>query len=189
MLLFELYHIKKEQEYLQQDIKKWKYRLADAKNWFEIEGKRDEDSKLFCQTVKDNMDSILYGRGINKIGVFIGSIDVNDCHKLMSNAESIFGELMDFVSASDSRIDEIIDHQIKQVYETIIFFLQALNGYIGGMFTKRFHWMHKISENTRQYQNKCMEFERYIQLSITPKSLIIEDLSCNQKSIFNDSDI
>ena len=46
------------------------------------------------------MDSILYGRGINKIGAFIGSIDVNDCHKLMSNAESIFGELMDFVSAS-----------------------------------------------------------------------------------------
>ena len=51
----------------------------------------------------------------------------------MSNADSFFGELMDFVLASDSRIDGISDHQIKQVCDTIILFLKALDGYIRGM--------------------------------------------------------
>ena len=53
------------------------------------------------------------------------------------------------------------------------------------MLTKRFHLTDKIYEEMRQYQNTCMELERYIQLSITLKSHIIEDHSCEQKSIFN----
>ena len=43
----------------------------------------------------------------------------------------------------------------------------------------------KIYERARQYRNKCMEFERYLLLSIKPKSRIIEDHSCEQKNIFN----
>ena len=45
MLLFELDNVKKEQEYLQQEIKICKDRLADAKNWYDIKRKRDENSK------------------------------------------------------------------------------------------------------------------------------------------------
>ena len=82
----------------------------------------------------------------------------------MSNAESIFGELVDSVLASNSRIYGISDHQIKQVCDTIIFSLQDLDGYISGMLTNRFNLTENIAENTRQYLNKCMEFERYLQL-------------------------
>ena len=89
---------------------------------------------------------------------------------------------MDFVLASDSRIGGISNHKIKQVCDTIIFFFQALTVYISGMLTKRFHLADKIAENTRQYHNKCMKFKRYLQLSITPKSNIIEDQSCEQKN-------
>ena len=60
------------------------------------------------------MDSILYDHSFNKIGAFGVSIYGNDCCRLMFNVESIFGELMDFVLASDSRIYGIIDHKIKQ---------------------------------------------------------------------------
>ena len=69
------------------------------------------------------MDSILYDHGIDKSGAFGGAVDGNDCRRLMSNAESIFGDLMDFLLASNSRINGISDHKIKQVCEKIIFFL------------------------------------------------------------------
>ena len=105
--------------------------------------------------------------------------------KLMSNAELIVEEIMDFVMASDSRIDVISDYQIKQVCETIIFFMQALDRYSSGMLTNISHLTDKIAEKTRQYRNKYMEFERYLQLSITPKSHIIEDQSCEQQIIFD----
>ena len=91
----------------------------------------------------------------------------------MSNAESIVGDIMDFLLASDSRVDGISDHQIKQFCDTIIFSLQDLDGYIIGMLINIFHLMDNISENTRQYQNKCMKSDWYLQLSITPKSHII----------------
>ena len=91
---------------------------------------------------------------------------------------------MDFVLASNSRIDGISDDQIEQVCDTNIFSLYALDVYISGMLTNIFHLTDNIDENTRQYQNKFMEFKRYIQLSITPKSRIIEDHSYEKKSFF-----
>ena len=129
---------------------------------FDIEIKRDENSKAFGQTVKAKMEYILYDHGIDNSGAFGGAIDGNDYCQLMYNAESIFGDLMDFVLASHSSIDGISGHQIKQVCAINIFFLQALDGYISGMLTKIFHLTDNISENTRQYRNKCMELERYL---------------------------
>ena len=63
---------------------------------------------------------------------------------------------MNFVLESDSRIDGISNHKTKQVYDTIIFFLKALDGYLSGTLMKRFHWTDGISEKMSQYQNKCM---------------------------------
>ena len=62
----------------------------------------------------------------------------------MSNADSIVGDLMDFLFASDSSIDGISNHKIKQLCDKIILFLQALDGYISGMLTKRFHLTDKF---------------------------------------------
>eukprot|EP00957_Ditylum_brightwellii_P127578 9728929-Ditylum_brightwellii.AAC.1 len=77
----------------------------------------------------------------------------------MSNVESIIGQLMDFVLVPDSRIDGISDDQIKQACNRIIFYSWALDGYQSGMLIKRFHFTEEIEENSRQYQDKCMEFE------------------------------
>ena len=120
--------------------------MAEANNRFDIERNRDENSKAFGQPVRAKMDSIFYDHGIDKSGAFGGAIDGNDCCRLMSNAESIFGELVDVLLASDSRIDGLSDHQIKQVRDTIVFFLQALDGYISGILMKIFHLRDKISE-------------------------------------------
>ena len=96
--------------------------LAEANNKFEIERKLDENSKSFGQPVMVNMDSKLYDHGIDKSGAFGGVIDENYCLRLMSNAESIVGELMDCVLASNSRIYGISDYKIKQVCDKMIFF-------------------------------------------------------------------
>ena len=77
---------------------------------------------------------------------------------------------MDFLLAYNSRIDRISDHQIEQECDTIIFFLKALDVYISCTSTERFHLTEKISEKTRQHRNKCMEFERYLQV---PKYQIV----------------
>ena len=73
---------------------------------------------------------------------------------------------MEFLLESDLRICGISYHKIKQVRDKIIFFLQALDGCISVRLTKKFHLRDDISEKTRQYRNKCTEFERYLQLSI-----------------------
>ena len=96
MIPFELYHVKKEQAYLQQDVKIYKDRLAEANNIFQIEIKRDDNLKAFFQPVRAKMGYILYDHGIDKRGTFGDTIDGNDCHRLISDAESIFGELVDF---------------------------------------------------------------------------------------------
>ena len=103
----------------------------------------------------------------------------------MYNAEPIVGELMDFLLALNSRIDGIRNNKVKQFCETINFFLQALDGYISGMLTKRSHLTDNIYERTRQYRNKSMEFERYLKLSIKPKSNIVEYHSCEQQCLLN----
>ena len=120
--------------------------LAEANNKFEIERKLDENSKSFGQPVMVNMDSKLYDHDIDKSGAFGGVIDENYCLQLMSNSESIVGELMDFLLAQNSRIYGISDHKIKEVCDTIVFFFQALDGYISGILMKIFHLRDKISE-------------------------------------------
>ena len=62
-----------------------------------------------------------------------------------------------------------------------MYYLQALDGFLSNILTKRFHMMDEIAETTLQYKNKCMELERYIGISITPKSHIIEDHSITQQ--------
>ena len=70
--------------------------MAESKNRFEIERNQDDNLKAFCEPVRDSMDSILYDHNIDKSGAFGAAIYGNYCCLLMSNADSIFGEIMDF---------------------------------------------------------------------------------------------
>ena len=71
--------------------------MSEAKNLFDIEIKRYENLKALGHPVRSNMDSILYDHGINKIGAFGGSVDGNDCHRMIYNSESAVGDIMDFL--------------------------------------------------------------------------------------------
>ena len=78
--------------------------MAETNDIFYIERKRDENPKAFGQPVRAKMDSILYNHDIDRSGAIGGAIYGNYYHQLMSNAESIVGDIVDFVLASDSRI-------------------------------------------------------------------------------------
>ena len=88
--------MKKENAYFQQGINICRENLSEARNQFEIERKRDYNSKAFGQPVRAKMDSIFYYHGIDRSGAFGGAIDGNYCYQWMPNTKSIFGELMDF---------------------------------------------------------------------------------------------
>ena len=78
--------------------------MAETNDIFDIERKRDENPKAFGQPVRSNMDSILYNHDIDRSGAIGGAIYGSDYHQLMSNAESIVGDIVDFVLESDLRI-------------------------------------------------------------------------------------
>ena len=79
----------------------------------------------------------------------------------------------------------ISDHKIEQVRDKNNFFLHALDGYLSGMLKKRSHLTGNIAKNKRQYQNEWMDFDQYLQWSISQKIHMIEDHSCKQQMIFN----
>ena len=59
--------------------------------------------------------------------------------------------------------------------------LYALDGLISLLYTIRFEYTDEIGERTKKFCDKFLELERYFDLSITPKSHILEDHACFQQ--------
>ena len=59
--------------------------------------------------------------------------------------------------------------------------LLCFDGYISCMKTKRFHLNDEIINKQRRYQEKMLQWERFLQMSITTKSHLIEDHSDQQE--------
>jgi hypothetical protein len=179
----ELADMEEEQQLLQQATDKNKESLAKAKEKLSTEKKLDANSKAFGQPVHAKLDEILYKHGIDRSGMFGGAIDGNACRRLMGQASSIVSEIQDFVLQQESRIAGITDDSIRAVCDAHKAYLQALDGYLSGMNVKRFHLTPEVAEMTKKYRDKCLELERYLQLSITPKSHVMEDHSCEQQQL------
>lgn len=130
------------------------------------------------------MDRILEHFGIDRSAPFGGKLCGNAYRSLMTKAQSIFEELRKYFINLDSQVDVITTKMITYVTDTQIYYLQAFDGHLSGMMTKRYHLTEIIATKTQQYKNKCLELERYIQLSITPKSHVIEDHSFEQQNFF-----
>jgi hypothetical protein len=184
VLINELEEMDEEQTLLQAAVDEQKKKLSDAKETLAKEKKIEANTKAFGQPVHAKLDEILFEHGIDRSGMFGGAIDGNACRKLMAHAESIINEIRDFVLQQESRIAGITDEAISDVCAAHIAYLQALDGYISGMSTKRFHLTPRIAEQTEKHRDKCLEIERYLQLSITPKSHVMDAHSCEQQQLF-----
>jgi hypothetical protein len=116
--------------------------------------------------------------------MFGGEIDGNASRRLMANVNSIVSAIRDFVIGHESRISGISDNHIHDVCNAHAAYLQALDGYLSWMATKRFHLTPETATRTEQFRDKCLELERYLQLSITPKRHVVQDHGCQQQRLF-----
>jgi hypothetical protein len=184
LVALELESLEEEMKELQDIIDSNKISQAEAKKQFEMEQRQEENSKAWGQPIRAKVDEIMYNHGIDRSAAFGGKIDGNDCRRLMANADTIVGEVMEFVLTSESKVEGMSDDLIRQVCEAHKFYLQAFDGYLSGMITKRYHLTDEIAAKTGLYRDKCLELERYLQLSITPKSHIVGAHSCEQQVYF-----
>jgi hypothetical protein len=97
----------------------------------------------------------MFNHGIEQSAVFEGKIDGNDSRRLMANADTIVQEVMEFVLASESKVEGMSDKLICQVCEAHKCYLQAFDVYLSGMITKRYHLIDEIAAKMRQYWDKC----------------------------------
>jgi hypothetical protein len=102
----------------------------------------------------------------------------------MANADIIVHEVMEFVLASESKVEGMSNKLICQVCEAHKCYLQAFDGYLSSIIMKRYHLTDEIAAKTKQCRDKCLKLECYLQLPITPKSHIIGDHSCEQQVYF-----
>ena len=158
--------------------------VTRLKKELEEEGKKPENSKAWGQPLRSKLDDILFEHGIDRSAAFGGALDGNDCRKLMGQASSILGEFREYIlnspiarrteGVSDEKIIEIVDFHIK--------YLNALDGFLSNILVKRYEYNDAIGLKTRQYRDKCMQLERLLGFSITPKSHIIESHACEQQA-------
>jgi hypothetical protein len=184
LIINELEATEEEQQTLQDKVKASKDALSCAKERFAKEKNDRANSKAFGQPVHAKLDKILSEHGIDRSAMFGGAIDGNACRRLMGNAESIVDSIQEFVLQHESRVQGISDESIVNVCNAYKAYFQALDGYLSGLSTKRFHLTPEIAERTQMFCKKCLQLERYLQLSITAKSHMMEDHSCEQQLIF-----
>jgi hypothetical protein len=184
IIALELEDLENEQTSIQHTVNEIRETLTNAKERWASEKRLKENTKEFGQPVHAKLDEILFKHGIDRSGMFGGAIDGNACRRLMANATSIVSEIRDFVIGHESRISGISDNHIHAVCNAYAAYLQALDGYLSCMATKRFHLTPEIATRTEQFRDKCLELERYLQLSITPKSHVVEDHGCQQQRRF-----
>jgi hypothetical protein len=73
------------------------------------------------------------------------------------------------------------DDAIKRVGMMHTHLLTSLDGYFCCLQTKRFHLTPKILEKYKQYCDRVLALERYLGTSVTTKSHLAEDHSCEQQ--------
>ena len=181
IIVKELEDLEEQLELLQSTINSNAIIVAENKKKVQEEQAKPENSKTWGQPVRAKLDKILFDHGIDRSGMHGGAIDGNDCRRLMGNARMIVAELVEFVMEQDSRVEGISDQKIEDVGKAHIHYLQALDGFLSLLLTKRMHYTQQIGIKTRQFSMKCMQLERYIGMSVTPKSHIIEDHACGQQ--------
>ncbi len=73
------------------------------------------------------------------------------------------------------------DDEIRHVGKTHGSLLHSLDGYFSCLRTKRFHLTPDIVAKGKQFRDRVLSYERYLGMSVTTKSHLIGDHSCEQQ--------
>jgi hypothetical protein len=102
----------------------------------------------------------------------------------MERGGEVISEMEEYVLQLPTRIAGT-DEEIRHVGETHRQLLLCLDGYFSSLRTKRFHLTPEISEKTKQFRDRVLVLERYLGMSVTTKSHLAEDHSCEQQDAFD----
>jgi hypothetical protein len=172
ILLLELEEMDEERENLKNIVQSDKDFVATAKRKLGDAKKDDRNSKSMGQPLRSQFDDVLYKHGIDRSGMFGGAIDGNACRRLMANADAIVSEFLQIALASESKVAGISDDLIRSVCRYHLLYLHSLDGFLSCILTPRFQLTVEIGNKTEEYSEICLKIERYLGLSITPKSHI-----------------
>ena len=175
----------REKQLYENRIETLQQELADKKKNFSKEAAAEENSKAFGQPLRAKIDDILRKYGIDRAAQFGGDIEGNGCRKLMENSISIVAEIKEYIkNQSTTTIKYATNEEIFELCDYHAQLLLCVDGYISCMKVKRFHLTDEIVNKRKQYAKKVLEWERYLGMSITTKSHLIEDHS-DQQQRFN----
>ena len=178
----ELDELVEKQEQLELQVEECKASVAEWKRRLAIESKKPENSKSEGQPVRAKFDEILFDNGIDRAAMFGGDIQGNDARILMGCGSTIVEEILQFVLDQPSRVDGISDERIIAVAERHSQLLHALDGLFSHLLTRRYEYSVDIGSKTRQYVEKVLQLERFLGMSVTPKSHILEAHACEQQA-------
>jgi hypothetical protein len=174
----ELIFIEQERNMLQVRVDKLKDKLKPAKQQFKDEKKKTENSKAFGQPLRAKSDEIHKKRGIDRAAQFGGDLEGNGIQKLMAEAVSIIDDIeeqllgMERVAGTDEEIANMCEKH-RQLFI-------CWDGYFSGLRTKRFHLTDAIAKKTKEFLVRSVLLERYLGMSITPKTHAMDDHSIQQ---------
>jgi hypothetical protein len=176
----ELADIGEERSRLQDAVPAAKNDYAEARKVFAAEKKKPENGKAFGQPINAKMDDILRKNGIDRAAMFGGTIEGNGARKLMDNADAIIDEMEEHVLSSTTRVAGT-DDEIRHVGKTHRNLLHCLGGYFSCLRTKRFHLTPDILEKGKRFRDHVLAHERYLGMSTTTKSHLVEDHATEQQ--------
>jgi hypothetical protein len=176
----ELADIVEERNNLQDRVPATKNDFAEAKKQFAEERKKPENGKAFGQPINAKMDEVLKKNGIDRAAMFGGTIEGNGARKLMESADAIINEMEEHVLQSTTRFVGT-DEEIRHVGETHRHLLHSLDGYFSCLRTKRFHLTPAILAKGKGFRDRVLAYKRYLGMSVTTKSHLIGDHSCEQQ--------
>ena len=175
----------KEQQSLENIIENLQQEHVLKRKEFSKEAATDDNLKAFGQPLHSKIDDILRKYGIDRAAQFRGDIEGNGCRKLMENSISIVAEINNYITNPEyTTIKYATNEEICKLCNSHAQLLLCVDGYISCMKVKRFHLTDEIVEKCKQYAEKILEWERYLGMSITTKSHLIEDHS-DQQEMFN----
>ena len=175
----EVEQIEGEIDKLQEEVDSSKVAKEMAREVFEREASKDENSKAFGQPVRKKIEEILKKHGIDKGAAFGGDLQGNACRKLMEKASTIVDEVKVFMCLPETAATRVIgtDDEIRERCDLYCQLLVAFDGCLSGLRTKRFRVTEEIIETTEKFVKRAMELCRHLGFSITPKLHCLESHS------------
>jgi hypothetical protein len=150
------------------------FKAAQAK--FDAEGAKPENSKVHGQPLREKIEEFMDKHEIKRAKEFGGKLTGPNCRKLIEDIREITEEIKGHVILEYQDRPVGTNQNISDTCDLVAQWLECIDGFVSILYsTKRFELTDEILADAKQFRDKILELERYLGVSITPKSHSAED--------------